>query len=1517
MSEQWGGPEEAVAIIGMSGRFPGAESVDALWHNVSTGVESLTLLKDDDLAAAGVDPAVAARPGYVKAAFALEGVDRFDAGFFGLTPREAEVLDPQHRLFLECAWSALEDAGYDAESWPRPIALYAGAGASSYLYTHLMQRMDVLRSVGTYQVGISNEKDFLPTRVAHKLGLRGPCVAVQTACSTSLVAVHMACQALLSGESDLALAGGVSISLPQRAGYLAREGDILSPDGHCRAFDEHSQGTVRGSGVGVVVLKRLSDAVEQGDTIHAVILGSAVNNDGSERVGYTAPAVEGQAAVIAEALGVARVKAGSLQYVEAHGTGTPLGDPIEVSALNQAFRSRAGAPGTIALGSLKTNIGHLDTAAGIAGLIKVALALEHKQLPPSLHFERPNPRIDFAGGPFFVNTRLRPWETDGGPRRAGVSSFGIGGTNAHAVLEEAPRVQGTRSTRSAHLLVLSARNERALEEATDNLAAHLSRRPELELADVAHTLLSGRRRFDHRRVLVCRDLEDARVALASRDAARLLTHVQEATQRQVVFMFPGQGSQYAGMGRGLYEEVPGFRKLVDACCEHLLPHLRMDLRKLLLARDADAEEADHQLRRTSLAQPALFTVSYALAKLWMSWGVKPQAMVGHSVGEYVAACLAGVLKLEDALALVAARGRLMEQMPAGAMLSVSLPEQEVLPLLGTELSLAAVNAPSLCVVAGPTEQVAALETRLSGRGVATRRLHTSHAFHSSMMAPILGAFAERLRVVSWSPPMLPWVSNVTGTWIPPAQATNPDYWVEHLRRTVRFGDGVRELLAEPSRVFLEVGPGGTLGTLVRQGASEQPTVLASMRHPYEARPDLEVLLGSAGRLWLSGARLEGPKLYAPERRRRIPLPTYPFQRERYWVDARPASAEATSEPPGRVPRRAESEGWFYTPSWRQARRDGLPRQGGRWLVFAREPGGPLVERLRARGADVVEVVPSDDFVQHGPRRYGLEGSRPEHHTRLVEALLDQGGPPERIVFLVGPPPSETRGDDATALEPALAWGFYAPLYLARALAARVPGVEVELTCVTAGAQDVTGEEPLHPEQALALGPCRVLPRELGPAWRCRAVDVVVPGEPARETQWAEALVTELESEPRDAVVALRAGRRWVEDYAPTSLPPPSSPVPLRQGGVYLITGGLGRIGLGIAGLLASEAKAKLVLLSRTALPEREAWDAWLASHDAEDATARILRRLLELERQGAEVLVLRADVSREGDVEAALARARARFGRIHGVVHSAGVVGPDAHVLLSETDAARCEAQFEAKVRGLRVLTRALEAEPPEWVVLQSSLAAVLGGIGFSAYAAANLFMDAFCARQGRRSGTRWITVDWDGWSESPGLLALTMDEGLRAFRRILAAEEGGRFVVSTGDLAARRARVAAPAMAAPSSVGEGAPGSKAHARPALGTPYVAPRDAIEQRICELWQELFGLERVGIHDSFFELGGHSLLGTQMVSRVREAFGVEVSIRGLFETPTVSGVAMAVLQGQAAQADAGRLEELLAELEEAS
>src|SRR6266516_460986 len=757
-----------IAIIGMVGRFPGAKNIDEFWQNLQHGVESVSFFSEEELKSSGVASTLLNDHHYVKAGAILNDVELFDAAFFGYNPREAEVMDPQQRLFLECAWEALESAGYDSETYEGLIGVYAGAGMNTYLF-NLYANSAIRESVAGFQAMISNDKDFLSTRVSYKLNLEGPSIVVQTACSTSLVAVHLACQSLLSGECDMALAGGVSIQIPQKAGHLYQEGWIFSPDGHCRAFDSRAQGTVRGSGIGVVVLKRLADALTAGDSIHAVIKGSAINNDGSLKVGYTAPRIEGQARVIKVAQDVAEIEAETISYVEAHGTGTELGDPIEIAALTRAFRSSTEKQGFCAIGSVKTNIGHLDAASGVAGLIKTVLALKHKLLPPSLHFETANPKIDFASSTFYVNTRLAEWKANGVPRRAGVSSFGIGGTNAHVIVEEAPEVEDSGKSRRWQLLALSAKTSSALEAATENMVQYLKQHPDLDLADVAYTLHVGRRAFSHRRVLVCHDLYDAVSTLETRNSQRLLTGTQEHGDRPVVFMFPGQGTQYVNMGLELYQSESIFREWVDRCSEILQSLLGFDLRDLLYPGQEHTEEPARHLHETLNAQLALFVIEYALPQLWMAWGVRPQAMIGHSIGEYVAACLAGVLSLEDALALITTRGRLMQALPDGAMLAVPLPEEKINPILGPALFLAAINGPSLCVVSGPIEAVDALQEQLSKQGVATRRLHTSHAFHSAMMQPIVASFTEQVNKVNLKAPRIPYVSNMTGTWISAAE----------------------------------------------------------------------------------------------------------------------------------------------------------------------------------------------------------------------------------------------------------------------------------------------------------------------------------------------------------------------------------------------------------------------------------------------------------------------------------------------------------------------------------------------------------------------------------------------------------------------------------------------------------------------------------------------------------------------------------------------------------------------------
>ena len=891
-----------IAIIGMAGRFPKARNIDELWQNLCHGVEGISFFTDEELEVAGVE-FPKGNPNYVKARGVLDAADCFDAAFFGMTPREAEVTDPQHRLFLECAWEALEHAGCDPAKFDGAIGVFAGMSMNAYLAHNLLTHPELVAQLNEHQLMLGNDKDFLPTRVSYKLDLHGPSVNVQTACSTSLVAVCVACQNLLNYDCDAALAGAVSVAFPQKRGYLFQPGGIASPDGHCRVFDANAAGTVAGEGVGVVVLKRLEDALADGDTIYAVIKGFATNNDGATKAGFTAPSVEGQAEVIATAQAMAGFAPDTIGYVEAHGTGTPLGDPIEIEGLTKAFRAGAAKKNFCAIGSVKSNIGHLDVAAGVTGLIKIALALHHKKIPPTLHFQSPNPKIDFANSPFYVNTKLTDWNDNGTPRRAGISSFGIGGTNAHLVLEWTPVAKAPEKSRPRQLLLLSAKTETALDHATANLAAHLKQNPGLDLADVAYTLQVGRQGFVHRRMLICGDADDAAQRLETRDAKRVFSRITEIENPPVVFMFPGQGAQQVNMARELYEQEPVFREQVDRCSELLRPHLGFDLRTVIYPHpgrsrgdEALTEKSERnqrlptsaaaELTQTAVTQSALFVVEYALARLWMDRGVQPQAMIGHSIGEYVAACLAGVTSLEDALALVAARGRIMQQMPAGTMLAVRLPENELKPLFNGDISLAAVNARSLCVISGSPAAMATAQRTLVARGVACTPLQTSHAFHSPMMEPILQPFAELVGKMKLNAPKIPFISNVTGTWISAEQATDPDYWAKHLRQTVRFADGVAELLKEPARVLLEVGPGQTLSNFAKQHPARGANniVISSLRHAKDSATDRETLLTALGQLWLAGAEIDWKSLYKHECRRRVPLPTYPFERKRYFIE---------------------------------------------------------------------------------------------------------------------------------------------------------------------------------------------------------------------------------------------------------------------------------------------------------------------------------------------------------------------------------------------------------------------------------------------------------------------------------------------------------------------------------------------------------------------------------------------------------------------------------------------------------
>lgn len=879
--------EDGIAIIGMSGKFPGAKNVEELWQNLLDGKESVSFFKKEELDA-NIPAEDKNDASYVAVRGVIEDADKFDAAFFNMNPRLAEVTDPQQRIFLEVAWEAIENAGYSPDKYDGLIGVFAGMGNNTYYPNNVFHNKEAINRVGTFQTMTANEKDYIATRVAFEFNTKGPGLSIHTACSTSLTAVTLACESLLNKECDMALAGGIAITVPINSGHIYNEGGMFSKDGHTRTFDADANGTVFSDGVGVVMLKRYKDAVKDGDEIYAVIRGAALNNDGNDKASFTAPSVEGQAAVVAMAQTKAGINPETISYIETHGTATPLGDPIEIEALTQAFRSKTDRKQFCAVGSIKSNIGHLTPAAGVVGLIKTCLALKHKILPASLNYKKANPAIDFENSPFFVNAEKREWKnTDGNPLRAGVSSFGVGGTNAHVVVEEAPQRIESGIARKRHLFVLSARTKELLESQTQNLKSFLEKNPQTNLADAAYTLQTGRKYFNHRRIIVGGDVTDINLTIQQSNPKKTSSRELTSGNPEIIFMFPGQGSQYVNMGKNLYDDEIVFKDAVDTCCKILQPHLGIDLKTILYPKDSEKEKAEKQLKETMYTQPSLFTIGFALSKLWMSWGVQPKGFIGHSIGEFVGAHLAGVFSLEDALMLVANRGRMMQELPHGSMLSVRMPADELEKEIDKSCSIAAINGPSLCVVAGPTDKIEKLQKDLEVREVVAKMLVTSHAFHSPMMEPMMKPFLVKVKSVKLNKPTIPFVSTATAKWIADEEATNPEYWSNHVRATVRFAEGIQTLWNEkPQRILLECGPRNTASTLAKQQAKEptKQVAISSLNDTAENFAEWEQILFGLGQLWMSGATIDWKNFYALEKRRKVALPTYPFEKKKYWLE---------------------------------------------------------------------------------------------------------------------------------------------------------------------------------------------------------------------------------------------------------------------------------------------------------------------------------------------------------------------------------------------------------------------------------------------------------------------------------------------------------------------------------------------------------------------------------------------------------------------------------------------------------
>lgn len=1360
MSEQSDASVTDIAIIGMALRVPGANTVEQFWENLRGGVESIRSLTEEELLAAGEAPEKLRDRNYVPRTADLEGMDLFDAEFFGFSRQEAAVMDPQHRQFLECAWEAIESSARPTRSLSGPVGVFAGCGMGSYFYFNVCSHQKLIDQVGMFLLRhTGNDKDFLATRVSHLFDLHGPSVNVQTACSTSLVAVHYACQSLLNGECDMALAGGVTIELPHRRGYMYQDGEILSPDGHCRAFDHRAAGTVFGSGAGVVVLRRLADAIASGDPIRAVIKATAINNDGAAKAGYLAPSVTGQAEAIVEAQTLAGVTADTVQYVECHGTGTNIGDPIEVEALTNAFRHSTDKKGFCRIGSVKSNIGHLDTAAGIVSLIKATLALERGEIPPTLGYEKPNPAINFAASPFLVCDRLTPWPATDGPRRAGVNSLGVGGTNAHAVLEQAPARQAAAERADGegpHLFVLSAKSRKALDDSSRRLADFLASDADTRLVDVASTLFDGRTHFAHRRVVAARDRTQAVSVLRASDRTAAAAHTLVEKASGAVFLFPGGGAQYPGMAQSLYRQEPAFRKTIDEGLSYLPADVAAEVRALWL--DDATPDAARRFLNPALQLPAILITEIAIARLWMSWGIKPSALIGHSMGENAAACIAGVLSFKSAVELVHLRGRLFTEIPPGGMLSVPLAEEALLARLSPELDLASVNAPELCVVSGNNDALDRFGASLAKDEIEAVRIPIDIAAHSRMLEPILGRFEAFLKATPLAAPKIPIVSNLTGTWLTDVQACDPGYWRAHLRSTVMFAKGMSVLSEDPNRIYIEVGPGRAMSSLAKaQGTINANQVINSLPHPDEAGDDRLHFLGAVGRAWATGLPVPLERLWAGVESRRVQLPTYPFQHESYWIAP---SAVSRSAGAGTL-KHATIEDWFAAPAWVRSPRLSQPVPSTepsvagdrRWLVYS--DGSPLAATIARRLEGTVVVATNGPNVKKiAERQWCLDFTNSSEHKELLDELEEAGFRPSDVIYCCGlartrAPLGNGTGQDG--LKQDLYTNFLVPTFIVRALGGLADPVSFNV--VTHELAQIL-DEPIDPLRATLVGPVLVAPRET-PQVKTRCIDVErLRRHNAREVE--RALVDELLAPPTDRLVALRAAQRWVQSLHKLSIPPAADQGEpwLRDGGVYIITGGMGGIGLELAEHFARRKRVKLALLGRSELPPEAEWDEVLRVTPAESIGAQRMRRIRAIRALGAEVAVFTCDIANEARLEQTLNDVRAKLGPITGVIHAAGTMDDEP---IESKSLSSMRRVLDPKVAGTIHLDRLIQ-EPLDFFILFSSIASTLGLPGQVDYTAANSFLDAFAINRAARAPGRTVAINWNAWRDI-GMAARASDE--------------------------------------------------------------------------------------------------------------------------------------------------------------
>lgn len=1509
-----------IAIIGMSCRFPGANNIEQFWENLKNGINSIQFFTKEELKNnTEYDSDTLNSPDFVPAKGIIKGIELFDAYFFGYSPLEAEIMDPQMRIFHEVCWEALEDGACDPSSYNGLIGLFSGGAANRWweILTIISGKNDKL---GKYTSDLLIDKDYSNTHISYKLDLKGPSVNIHTACSTALTAVDLACRSLLTGQCSAALAGGSAVQAQSAkgGGYIYEEGMIRSKDGYVRAFDANASGTVFSDGVGAVLLKRLDIAIEDKNEIYAIIKGFGINNDGSYKSSFTAPSQEQQTNVIISAFSIAEIEPDSISYLETHGTGTLIGDPIEIDAIKIAFNSPQKK--YCAIGSVKTNIGHLDTAAGIAGLIKVALCLYHRQLVPSLNFDSPNPHLDLDNTPFYVNTRLKDWINTDYPLRAGLNSFGVGGTNVHLILEEAQIYNTSESdpdftSREFPILTLSARSTSALKKMENNLAYYLQKNPEKSWEDICYTLKIGRKAFDYRSTLVSKNINEAISFLETNS----LEKAKCKNAKRAIFMFPGQGSQYLNMGRQIYESESIFRKEMDKCFQILKLRYSVDLKEILYNNnETETNSKKKQVNETQYTQPLLFFIEYSLSKLLMEWGIQPFAMIAHSIGEYTAACLAGVFSLEDAIELVYWRGKLMQQIPAGSMLSVGLSEEELIPIKDPALSIAAINSSGRCVISGPNEIIEKLSTILEEKSIPTRKLHTSHAFHSAMMDPILIPFHEKLHHIKLMPPNIPFISNVSGTWITDSGAQNPVYWVNHLRNTVRFRDGIHELLNEKDALFIEVGPGNTLCHFLKQESGKDKYVAINLiKHPDEKINDALYLSQKLGQIWTNGININWHSYYANEKRHHLHLPTYPFEGKPFWIEGNPirALSEGIKSIPGDLPRE-EFENWFYSPCWvrtvspltiNESKMSKL-----KWLVLLNN--NPFCKQfvellIESEGINnVTQVFEGNSFSCLSQTEYMLKIEDEEGYEKLLSDLSKKGQFPNRIINMLNIHNDNTNILEETRFNRAMETGFYSLIYLARALGKYEDKEKIQISVITDQMQEVFENDIAFPEGALVLGPVTVIPTEF-PNIKCLSVDINLKNDSNHNNSLIKNLLEEFNEEiqENENIIAFRGRYRMKRVFEQIKIKPISSThskPSLKKHGVYLITGGTGGIGFEIGESIARNTMGKIFLTSLLPFPSRSQWEEWIKTHKVDDPIRKKIERIEKIEKEGAHIEICIVDVTDPKGMKKLIENIIEKYGHINGIIHAAGIAGGG---LINLKTREMADAVIKPKAKGIIVLNQAIKGINPEFIVVFSSINTILPLFGQVDYCSANAFLDAFAYYKTNQENVFTISIAWDAWKDVGIALEASKErKNTELEKKGIATHEGMNAFFNL--LESRLPNVAVSTRNLENRIHFQRFGINFHEkeynnesnleenlsnRPELYTTYVAPDTISEKKLISLWEQVLGINPIGIEDDFFELGGDSLKAVSLISKIKKEFNIVLQVRDIFSQPQIKKLAKLV------------------------